>query len=309
MTRLAFVGTGTMGDPMARRLLGAGHQVTVHDRSDVAVERLMSVGATSAPSAAAAAAGAEAVFLSLPGPDQVHDAVAGPDGVLAAEPPPALIVDLSTNSPEVVAELAAACSAVGVGFLDAPVSGGLAKAVDGTLTVMVGGSEASFAQAEPLLASLGTTIVRVGESGAGTAAKLVNNQLFLAAGLLVQEAYVLGGALGLSPDALHAIIATSSAGPYAKLAPLVLGRRFNDVIFRLDIAAKDVRLAASAAATAGVSVPLTDAASEVYAAAVEHGDGELVFHATLRELERRAGLELPPLSRPPRPAPAPGGPA
>ncbi len=118
--------------------------------------------------------------------------------------------------------------------------------------------------------------------------------------MLVQETYVLAAALGMSPTDLHRIVAASSAGPYAKLAPLLLSRDFDEVIFRLDIAAKDVGLAIETAAAAGVDVPLTRAAGEVYDAAISAGDGELVFHATLRELERRAGIQLDPLRRPPR---------
>jgi 2-hydroxy-3-oxopropionate reductase len=166
---------------------------------------------------------------------------------------------------------------------------------------MVGAEPAEFDRALVVLDVIGADVMHVGPPGAGTIAKIVNNQLFLAAGVLVQEAYVLAAALGMSPTDLHRIVSASSAGPYAKLAPLLLGRRFDDVIFRLDIAAKDVGLAIETAAAAGVDVPVTRAAGALYDAALSAGDGELVFHATLRELERRAGIELEPVRRPPRP--------
>lgn len=297
---LGFVGVGTMGSPMAARLLDAGHQVYVHDPSPAAIETVAGLGALGAGSPAAVAEAADVVMLSLPTPEVVEAVVLGGQGVLAATRLPHTVIDLSTNSPESVRRLATACAEVGVAFVDAPVSGGVAGAVAGTLSVMVGAEDPVFAEIEPLLCCLGSNVLHVGASGAGTVAKIVNNQLFLAAGVLVQEAYVTGQALGISPAELHNVISASSAGPYAKLAPLLLGRRFDDVIFRLDIAAKDLRLAAEAAEGAGVDAAMTRAAIDVYDGALTAGDGSSVFHATLRELERRAGLELPALRRPPR---------
>lgn len=297
---VAFIGIGTMGAPMARQLLGAGHRLVVHDAVEAAAMRLVEAGATVAATSAEAASGADVVLLSLPGPEQVMAAVTGQDGILAALEPPGMVVDLSTNSVAGVAELRARCAEAGVVFLDAPVSGGVAKARDGTLAVMAGAEPDEFERARVVLDVIGADVIHVGPPGAGTIAKIVNNQLFLSAGVLVQEAYVLAAALGMEPTDLHRIVAAGSAGPYAKLAPLLLGRRFDDVIFRLDIAAKDVGLAIDTAAASGVDIPLTRAAGAVYDAAIAAGDGELVFHATLRELERRSGIELDPLRRPPR---------
>lgn len=227
--------------------------------------------------------------------------------MLAGEPLPFVIVDLSTNSLPVVRDLRARCADHGVAFVDAPVSGGVARARDGSLAVMVGAEADELEMVRSVLDVIGDSVFHVGPPGSGTIAKIVNNQLFLAAGALVQEAYVLGAALGMSPTDLHTVIGASSASPYAKLAPLLLGRRFDDAIFRLDIASKDVRLAVETAERAGVDVPITRAANELYQAAVAAGDGGLVFHATLLELERRAGMELEPLLRLPRDSPPLGG--
>ena len=306
-TVAAFIGTGTMGRPMAHRVLAAGFPLRVHDAVPSATAPLADAGATPCASAAEAADGARIVLLSLPGPEQVVDAVTGPDGVLAASRAPAFVVDLSTNSVDAVRLLGERCAERGVVFVDAPVSGGVAKARDGSLSVMVGAGRDAFDAVHPVLSAIGGDVIHVGPPGSGTIAKIVNNQLFLAAGVLVQEAYVLGRALGMAPDDLHRIIGAGSAGPYAKLAPLLLGRRFDDVIFRLDIAAKDVGLAVETATAAGVDAPMTRAAIDVYRGAVDAGDGDLVFHATLRELERRAGVELEILRRRPRPDAAPGG--
>lgn len=297
MATLGFIGVGTMGAPMAERVLGAGHDLRVVDVAPGATDQLVAAGATNARTPAGAAAHADAVFLSLPGPDEVVAAVTGADGVLAAEPLPRYVVDLSTTSVTAGRELRARCEEHGVAFIDAPVSGGVAKARTGELAVLVGATPDEFAAVEPLLRPIGTTVVHVGPPGSGTVAKLVNNQLFLTAGVAVQEAYLLAGALGMSPDDAHAVISVSSAAPYAQLAPLLLGRRFDDVVFRLDIAAKDLALVLASAQDAGVDLPVTAAGAAVFADAVKSGHGEQVFHATLSELEHRAGVELAPLVR------------
>jgi 3-hydroxyisobutyrate dehydrogenase-like beta-hydroxyacid dehydrogenase len=297
---IGFVGVGTMGAPMARHLVAAGHGVRVFDRRADAMADV--AGATPTTSATAAAAGADCVFLSLPGPDDVETAVVGAEGVLAADPAPAFVVDLSTSSPQLARRLHERCAAVGIGFVDAPVSGGKVKADSGELSVMAGGDDDALAAVEPLLQAFSAQVFHVGPAGAGTIAKLVNNQLFLAAGVLVQEAYVLGAAAGLEPAAVHRIVRASSGGPYAALAPLLLGRAFDDVIFRLDIATKDLALAVETAAEHGVEVPTTAAALDVYRAALDEGLGAKAFHATLEHVERTAGITLPVLTREPRPS-------
>jgi 3-hydroxyisobutyrate dehydrogenase-like beta-hydroxyacid dehydrogenase len=296
--RLGFVGVGTMGAPIATHLVAAGHDVRLFDLDASAMAAV--AGVTPSASTAEAAAGADCVFLSLPAPAGVEAAVGGVDGVLDARPLPHYAVDLSTNSPETVRRLHARCSETGVAFLDAPVSGGRVKARSGELSVMVGGGEDDVAAVGPLLQCFATQVFHVGPAGAGTVAKLVNNQLFLAAGVLVQEAYVLGAAAGLEPSALHPILRASSAGPYASLAPLLLGRQFDDVIFRLDIATKDLALAVETARTHGVELTVSAAALDVYRAAVAAGLGDKAFHATLENVEQAAGLTLPALTRPPR---------
>ena len=302
-TRVGFIGTGTMGRPMAEMVLAAGHHLTVYDRAPGVTNRLLALGAAEALTPAEAATGNEIVLLSLPGPTEVVASLLESHGVLDADVPPRFIIDLSTNSPEVTRMLAARCADVDITFVDAPVSGGPARATSGTLTVLVGGTDDTFDAVRHVLGSIGDNVVHVGPVGAGSVAKIVNNQLFLAGTVAVQEAYLLGASLGVGPDDLHRIITASSAGPYAKLAPLVLGRAFDDVIFRLDIAAKDLRLAVECAAGVGVEIPVTVSAAAIHDAALEHGDGPMAFHATLRELERRAGIELRPLSRSARRSP------
>ncbi|MEZ5279909.1 MAG: NAD(P)-dependent oxidoreductase [Acidimicrobiales bacterium] len=301
---IAMIGTGTMGSPIGLNMIAAGHRVVAYDQFAEATSDLAAAGAAIAGSVAEAAAGADAVVLSLPGPTEVQQAVAGAQGVLSASPLPAVVIDVSTNSPQMVASLRSACAQAGTAFVDAPVSGGVAKAREGTLAVLVGASDEEFEAAAPVLAAFGSggeSVVHVGPSGSGTIAKIVNNQLFLAGATIVQEAYALAAALGMDPADAHEVISISSAAPYSKLAPLLLSRRFDDVIFRLDIAAKDIALARSAATEAGLDLPVTAAAADLYRDAVDSGFGSEVFHATLKQLELKAGdLQVPPLKRRPR---------
>lgn len=303
LLEIAVVGTGTMGLPIAMHVIEGGHRTRVHDQLPTAMAALVDAGARPCPDAASAADGADVVLLSLPGPAEVVEAITGERGVLSAPVRPRFVVDLSTNDVGSVRRLHARCAEAGVAFLDAPVSGGVARARTGTLTVLVGGEADDLEAVRPVLDCFGDPLVHVGPVGAGAIAKIINNQLFLTAGLAVQEAYVSAAALGMAPDEVHAIIGVSSAAPYATLVPLLLGRRFDDVIFRLDIAAKDLALAVASAGSAGADVPLAAAGAALYAEAVAAGDGDRAFHATVRELERRAGIELPPVRRPPKPQP------
>src|SRR6478609_598210 len=288
--RIGFVGVGTMGGPIAAHLVAAGHEVTVYDASPAASGAIE--GATAADDVTGIHA--DCVFLSLPGPTEIEAVV----GELLSNTP-VTIVDLSTNSPDVVRRLHERCASAGVAFVDAPVSGGRVKAISGELSVMVGGDEADVERVRPLLDCFAAQVFHVGPPGAGTVAKLVNNQLFLAAAVLVQEAYVLGAAAGLDPSTVHGIVRASSGGPYAALVPLLLGRRFDDVLFRLDIATKDLGLAVETAQAHGAEVPVSAAALATYQAARDAGLGDQAFHATLLEIERAAGIELPPLRRQP----------
>ena len=286
-----------MGAEMAKRLLHAGYDLSICDPVDAAAISVCDHGAIRADTPAAASDWADIIALSLPGPHEVEQVVTGTEGILRAADPASIIIDFSTNAPTAVASMVQACASEGVRFIDAPVSGGVAKARTGELSIMVGAEPGDIATIQPILDALGEHIFHAGPTGAGTVAKLINNQLFLGAAVLVQEAYLTGAALGMDPSDLHTIVKASSGGVYAKLAPLLLSRRFDDVIFRLDIAAKDAKLVADAATNAGVDAPLTRAAADLYSDAVDAGFGAEVFHATLKELERRAGVEVPALTR------------
>jgi 3-hydroxyisobutyrate dehydrogenase-like beta-hydroxyacid dehydrogenase len=275
---------------MAERLLGGGHELVVHDARRAAAEPLEAAGARWADGPAAVADASRVVFLSLPGPAEV-DAVV--HALLSATRPGDTIVDLSTNALGTVRRLHAEAAAVGVEYLDAPVSGGTPAAEAGTLAVMVGGSATAYEAVRPLLECLGTKLFHLGEPGAGTLVKLVNNAVFLCGSLLFQEGLVLAAKAGLDPETLVSVLQGSSAAPYTGMARGLLARRFEPPLFALALAEKDVALALESARTLGVPMPVSAAAHQSYVEALAAGLGGQNFFATLQAIEARAGVEVP----------------
>jgi 3-hydroxyisobutyrate dehydrogenase-like beta-hydroxyacid dehydrogenase len=286
---IGFVGLGAMGAPIARRLIEAGHALTVCDLSRASAADWTAAGARFVDTPAEVASACRTSFLSLPGPREVAAVVAalGPEAQAGD-----VIVDLSTNAYATVVELAAQLAQAGVAFIDAPVSGGVAAALKGRLAVMAGGDGAVIAALGPLLQAFAGRVFHVGASGMGTLAKLVNNQIFLSAAVAVQEGFVLAAKAGLPADVLLEIIKASSAGTYVGLAPLFFARDFDAAVFRLGLADKDLAVALESARALGVTMPLTEAARGVYRQAVDAGLGDKVFYATLLALEQTAGAQV-----------------
>ena len=194
MTRIAFIGVGTMGLPIARNLLAAGHKLVL---CDVDPTRAAVLGVEVARTSREAVAEADVVILSLPSPAAVEDVTLGPAGVRTGARPGTLLIDMSTSPPALARRLAAELGAGGIHVLDAPVSGGPRGAEEGTLTVMVGGHEDAFARAEPLFRAVGRHVVRVGGHGAGQAAKLCNNLIAGATMAAIAEACAVAEQEGL----------------------------------------------------------------------------------------------------------------
>jgi len=272
VTRVAFIGLGTMGLPMARRLAAAGHEVV---GCDLDPERVRALGAGAATGAAEAAEGAEAAFLSLPAPEAV-------ERVAEELPRDVLLVDLSTGPPALARRLAETFDAA----LDAPVSGGPRGAESGTLTIMVGGRAKDFARAERLLRALGRP-VHVGGPGAGQAAKLCNNLIAGVTMTAVAEGCALAAAEGLDPALLYDLLSSSTGDsrvlrtrfplPGADPAhPVASGF---EPLFALDLIAKDLALAHGLAAEHGLGTPVADAALGEYRGAQEAGLGQLDYSA------------------------------
>lgn len=289
---IGFIGLGTMGGAIASRLIDAGHSLVV---SDIAAERAADWDAKGArfvtrPSDVAQAC--RVVLLSLPGPAEIDSVVTGLDGLMTAASAGDVIVDLSTNAHANVMHLSERLASAGIGLLDAPVSGGVAAAVKGRLAVLAGGDHEAIDALRPLLGAFATNIFHVGPVGAGTIAKLVNNQIFLTAAVAVQEGFVMAAKAGLDSAQLFDILKSSSAAPYVALAPLFFARNFDAAIFKLGIAAKDVAVALETAGALGVPMKVTEAALGTYRDAVDQGLGDKVFYATLESLERRAGATV-----------------
>jgi 3-hydroxyisobutyrate dehydrogenase-like beta-hydroxyacid dehydrogenase len=297
MSAIGFVGTGTMGRPISRLLLEAGHELVVFDVIAEASAALVEDGAQLGESPAEVARACRVVFTSLPGPSEVEEAVTGAQGILAGAREGDIHVDLSTNAYAAVRRLHETEARAGVHLIDAPVSGGVAGAERGTLAVMASGDRGAFEQIEPLLLTFSKKVFHLGEVGTGTLTKLVNNLIFLCGGVLVQEGLVLAAKAGLDSEQLLGVLKESSASSYTGLAGLFLGRDFKNVIFKLGIAEKDVALALESARELGVPMPLTEAGHAVYQRAREGGLGDEVFYATLKTLEEAAGVEFPKAGR------------
>lgn len=291
---IGFIGTGTIGAPMARRLIDAGHPLCVFDRHRPALAPLLEAGATECASAAEVGARCRIVFTSLPGPAEVRQVVES--GLLGSLRSGDVHVDLTTSSLEAVRALHRLEAARGVDFIDAPVSGGAMGAAQGKLTVMASGSESAFRRVSPLLSAFASNQFHLGAPGNGTLVKLVNNAIFLCSGLVLQEGFVMAAKAGLDVEQLLEIVRKSSGSVYAGLAGLFFARDFDVPIFKLAIASKDVALAVESADGLGVPMPVTRAAAEVYSQAEKAGLGGKVFFATLAALEQAAGVEVPKLT-------------
>jgi 3-hydroxyisobutyrate dehydrogenase-like beta-hydroxyacid dehydrogenase len=297
MSDTGFIGTGTIGAPIAAHLITDPGALRIFDTNEDAMQALVDQGAKRASSVRELAAECSTVFLSLPGPVQIEDVVLGNGGLLAHKGALTTIVDLSTNSIALNREISARAQAVRVHYLDAPVSGGKAGARDGSLAIMVGGDETAFTRVRPLLERFGSNIFYLGPAGSGTMAKLINNQLFLAASVLVQEGFVMGAKAGMDPNTLSEVLKASSAAALMRIAPMALSRKFDLGVFALSIAAKDIAIATESADALGAEVPLAKAASAIYERAIADGYGQEDFYATLKVFETSADVVTPPLEK------------
>jgi len=274
MTTIAFIGMGTMGAPMARRLLQAGHDVVAANRSAPALRAFEEDGGRSAPSAADAAEHADVVVTMLPDSPDVRDVLLGDDGVLSRMRPSSLAIDMSTIDPAVSRELAEAAASRGVRALDAPVSGGLAGAREGTLSIMVGGDAQDVESARPILDAMGSTVVHVGPHGAGQTVKAANQ--FLVAGnlALVAEAIVFLERQGLDVDGALAVLAGGLAGSAVlqRKGTAMAARDFAPT-FRAELHHKDIGIGIQAARSSGAVMPVSMLAGQYLASLVARGQG------------------------------------
>ncbi|MFC6878684.1 MULTISPECIES: 2-hydroxy-3-oxopropionate reductase [Actinomadura] len=290
MSRIGFIGLGIMGAPMAAHLVAAGHDVTGYDVVRKGLDALVAAGGTEASGVAEAVADAEVVVTMLPQDEHVEDVFFGAAGILENAKPGTLYIDFSTIRPETSVRVAEAGAERGLRVLDAPVSGGEKGAVDAVLSIMVGGSEADFAAAAPVLRAVGRTVERVGGSGAGQYVKAANQLIVGGTFALVAEAIVLMEAAGVDAKAGIDVIAGGLAA--SRVLDLkrdsMLAREFAPG-FRIDLHHKDMGIATAAARTAGVSLPMTGMVAQLVAAARAQGHGSLDHSALLKVVEDLSG--------------------
>lgn len=294
--KIAFIGLGNMGAPMARNLLKAGHALNVFDLDARAVRPLVDAGASAAPSPKAAVAGADCAITMLPAAAHVRSVLTADDGILAGIAKGVPIIDSSTIDPASAQAFAALAAAHGNPFVDAPVSGGTGGAAAGTLTFMVGGSAAAFEQVRPVLSAMGKNLVHCGAAGAGQGAKICNNLVLGITMAGVAEAMSLGEALGIDPKVLGGIINTSTGrcwssdtyNPFPGVIETAPSSRGYTGGFGTDLMLKDLGLAGDAAKSVRQPVYLGALAQQLYQANSSQGAGKLDFSAVIR-LYRQEG--------------------
>jgi len=283
-----------MGQPMVSNLLRTGHGVVAYDVVPSALDAARKLGARPATSAAEAARGAEIVITMLPSSSHVESAYVGSGGVLEGAASGRLCVDMSTIDPAISQRVAAAAAVRGVRFLDAPVSGALPRAIEGTLTIMVGGDPKDLEEARPVLAALGTNIIHVGPVGSGEVAKICNNLIAGVAMVAVSEAFRIAEGFGVDPRVLTDVISKSSGSTWAMqhghpvpgVVPTAASNRDYAPGFMTDLMAKDLGLAVSAARQLRIPLFVAPAAQQLLRLASSHGLGRKDFSSVYTFLKR-----------------------
>lgn len=292
---LGFIGTGTMGNPMAKNLVAAGHSLAVFDVRAEVTQELEGLGARRAANPKEVARASQMVFTSLPGPAEVRDVVLGEGGILEGAARGTIYVDLTTNSPTVARQVARECARRGVDMLDSPVSGGVYGARTRTLCLMVGGEKAVFEQARPVLEAIGNKVVYTGSSGTGCICKIVNNMIVLSLAWLIGEAFTLGVKAGADLKSLYTVVSQSSGKTWAMengLKYTLFKGRLEPPAFRLLLAAKDIGLATALGRELNLPLELANLVEQKYQEALGRGWGERTSDAVACLQEERAGVQL-----------------
>jgi 3-hydroxyisobutyrate dehydrogenase len=290
--RLAYIGTGIMGAPMAGHLLAAGFPLTLHSRTKAKAEDLLRRGATWADSPAAAAHEADVVFVNVPDTPDVEAVVTGSNGVLSVARSGLIVIDHSTISPSATRRMNEALAVRGAKLLDAPVSGGDVGAKNASLSIMVGGDESAFVRARPLLERLGKTITYCGPSGSGQLTKLVNQVLVSVTNLAVCEALALARKGGLDPQKTVAALAGGAAGSWqlSNLGPRMLAGDFKPG-FMIDLQVKDLRLVLEAAHELGLEPAAVNLVKRLFEAAQAQGRGRAGTQALFAIVEQAESIK------------------
>ncbi len=292
--RVGFVGLGIMGRPMARNLMQAGHELVLYNRTRQKAEELAKEGGAGvAESPKEVAESSDVIVTMLPGPPEVEEVVTGEDGLLEGAGEGSLIVDMSTSSPVLARELARTARERGVGMLDAPVSGGDVGAIEGTLSIMVGGDEEDFERAKPLFEVMGKTVTHVGPSGSGQVVKAANQIVVALTIEAVSEALVLGSKGGVSAEKVLDVL---SGGLAANKVMEVKREKFLEHDFepggKVEFHHKDLGIALAAGREYGVVLPVTAIVDQMFEALLRMGRSGLDHSALLTLIEDLARHEI-----------------
>lgn len=290
--KVAFIGLGTMGTPMALNLLQAGHEVTVHNRTRGREEAVAAAGARRAESPQVAAAGAEVVITCVSDTPDVEQILLGEAGVIQGAQPGTVVVDMSTISPGATRQMAEKLGKKGIFMLDAPVSGGSEGAQHGTLSIMVGGEAAVVEQVRPVLQALGQTITHVGPTGAGQITKAINQIIVAGTYWAVAEGMALGLKAGLDMPQVVQAVGSGAAGSWG------LTNRSANMInntyplgFRVRLHRKDLGIALEAARELGVSLPIAAFVEQIENGLVAQGYGDEDVSAIARSVRQQSALD------------------
>jgi 3-hydroxyisobutyrate dehydrogenase len=291
--QVGFIGLGIMGRGMARNLLKAGFAVRVWNRTASRMDDLVAEGATATASPAELASQCEIIITCVSDTPDVEAVILGEDGVIHGAKSGALVIDMSTISPQATQAIAAKLAERGVQMLDAPVSGGSEGAARGTLSIMVGGDAEQVERAMPAFQAMGKTITHVGEHGAGQTVKLVNQILVVGNMLAAAEALLFAQAGGVDLQKALAAVVGGAAGSWmlSNRGPQVLARDWRPG-FTIDLQQKDIRLVLSAADQLGVPLPATSLIFQLYRTLQAQGLGAEGNHALVKALEHLAGFEI-----------------
>jgi 3-hydroxyisobutyrate dehydrogenase-like beta-hydroxyacid dehydrogenase len=292
--KVGFIGVGNMGGPMCRNIIrNTNHQVVVCDLNREAVAACTALGATAGASVADVSRTCDVVFTSLPMPKHVEEVALGPEGIAANARSGTVAIDLSTNDPATAKRVHAGLAANGIAMLEAPVSGGVPRATDGTIVIMVGGDPVVFEAQLPLLKSFSKEVIHVGEIGMGSVAKLCNNMLAFTNAAAAAEALMLGALAGIDLHKLHDVIcnASGNSDAFRGLAPKAFKRDFKPG-FALDLAHKDLRLALAMQDELGMPGMIAPQVMNLMRMARAKGWGPDDSSSVLRVYETALGREL-----------------
>ncbi len=291
--KIGFIGLGIMGKPMAKNLIKAGHELIVNDRQKENVENMVKAGARAAASIAEAVADSEMIITMLPNSPNVKEVVCGENGVLSVAKPGLIVVDMSSIAPLASQEIAGDCAKKGVRMLEAPVSGGEPKAIEGTLSIMCGGDEALFNECVPILKCMGTDVVYCGASGAGNTTKLANQVIVAVNIAAVSEAFMLAKRAGVDPNRVYEAIKGGLAGSTVLNAKgtMMLANNIKPG-FKIDLHIKDLSNAIDTAHSTGAPMPLTAVVMEMLQNLRGDGLGQNDHSAIAKFYEKLAGDTL-----------------